>query len=204
MKILTACLAIIHGSCAITVQAKESTPPLEVFTFAKVKIGITTIIEAQNLFGKSIPYRSAMHDEEPKKVCYAANTKQGLYYIIFESGAMGGFSRITKFILDKKPPPNKCPATKMPDQYLKTGNNIEIGQSRNEFLRRLPINFRINGDMLQYTSTRKREATPDEVKTLKEMWPHEKSLQFDVQINIQAYFENNHLSRYEVSKTETY
>lgn len=188
-----------HASCNA-----ETPLPGEIFSLGGIKIGVSTLRDVQALLGKSSVTRSGKEDESPLEVCYEAPSSGEHFYIVFESGAMGGFSRVTDFVITKQRPAGECSRLTSVKSVASSGNGVQLGQSREEFLSKFPTRFAANGNDLSYQLQTTRPADTEELKNLKKEWPNEKSYKFDVVIDIQAHFDNGVLTRYQVSKIESF
>jgi hypothetical protein len=195
-----AVLAIV----ACTLCLAETTLSNDVFSLGSIKIGVSTLSDVQSLLGKSYLTRNGKDDESPLELCYEAPPPHGHFYVIFVSGVMGGFSRVTEFVITRQRPKGNCSRLMSAELIDSSGNGVHLGQSRNEFMGKFPIKFTENGSDLSYEVQAKRAANKDELKNLQKEWPNEKRYTFDVSVNIQAHFENGVLTRYQVSKIESF
>lgn len=167
-------------------------------------LGTTTIDEIQAEYGKAPILRSGREDESPLRVCYSNTFSKGKAFIVFESGAMGGFERVTGFRITTRYPRQQCPITKVSISSLTSGNGVRLLQLHKEFLEKFRIEFKQKEEQLWYEGESKREATKEELDRIRSMWPNEKQTFFDVIINIKADFKKDKLVDYSVSKVESY
>lgn len=196
-------IALIGISGPAMARPSEPVLPSEIFSLGKVNIGVTTIAEAQKVLGRSPTFRPNAQDESPLQICYLVESPKDRFYVVFESGAMGGFTRITGFGISRQRPEHRCGSLQSPMQVI-PGNGVEIGQTRKEFLSKFAIEFIRGGDNLSFQAKTKRAASTEELRSLKKAWPKEKVYQLDVFVSIQAHFEDGRLFKYEVSKIESY
>ena len=204
MKQNTRINAALLAFMACTSSPAETTLSNEVFSLGSIKIGSSTFHDVQSLLGGSHLTRSGKEDESPLELCYEAYLPHEHFYVIFVSGAMGGFSRITEFVMTKQHPKGDCSRLISAEVISSSGNGVRLGQSRSEFLARFPINFTEDGNDLSYELQTKRSANKDELKNLQKEWPHEKTYTFDISVHIKANFKHGLLDRYQVSKIESF
>ena len=175
----------------------------EVFAFDGVKIGVTTLAEVQARYGKTKMVRTAKEDGAPVAGCYYfAEAKQRMF-IIFESGALGGWDRVTALRISTKPMGNDCVSTK-DNVAITPGHGVRLGQNVKEFKQKVDVVFKRTGNTLGYIGESKRAATAEEMKRMQAVFPGEKQIEFDVVVIIKAKFDANRLTDYRVSKTESF
>jgi hypothetical protein len=195
--VLTSHLNVIAGS-------HLPTEPSGVFEIGKIQVGVTTLADAKAALGNSAEARQGQSDESPIQICYLIDSANGRYYIIFGSGAMGGFTRITEFSLTRDAPKQACTSVRSRNKLMATGNGVTLGQSRDEFYGKFLFKFKETGDISSYRENTTRIPNTEELSELRRAWPAEKTYQFDVSVSIDAVFKNGHLVKYRVSKIESF
>jgi hypothetical protein len=174
------------------------------FSIGQIKIGATTMDEAEQMLGPSEPFRSEKNDESPLSICYAVESPKGNFFVLLESGAAGGFKRITGFSISKANPKHTCGHLQAATESVLPANGVEIGDSRARFEKRFIVKFTHHGSNLSYESEGAREPSAEELENLKKMWPNEKSYRLDVTVRVSAHFDSDKLTSYTVSKVESY
>jgi hypothetical protein len=185
-------------------HAQTELVPKETFSFDDLKIGSATFDDVQDKYGQTTIIKSGKEDESAIQICYVHTSPKGKTFIVFESGPLGGFKRITSIHMSTRYSRKNCSSTQIDLSSLSWGNGVQLGQSRKDFLKKFNVNFKCVGTELVYESASKREATKEELDKLRANWPTEKQTFFDVIIEIKARFNNNHLSDYYLSKIESY
>ncbi|HVI55397.1 MAG TPA: hypothetical protein VM621_10125 [Luteibacter sp.] len=201
---LSIAIAMLVGCVNVMADAHSRTLSSDVFALGRIKIGVTTIAEAQEILGKTVSFRSRKVDESPVQICYLAESPNVRFYVLFEAGSMGGFSRITRFSISRQAPSQSCGSLRSPAEVMSSGNGVKIGQSYQEFLSKFSVRFTSVGDKLIYRAQTSRSPNAEELIVLKKAWPEEKAYRLEVLVNINADFENGFLSKYEVSRIESY
>jgi hypothetical protein len=202
MKLLIRCLFFFVLLNFNLVKAQNSVISPDVFQLNNIEIGKTSFKDIRAQLGKAKLIKNNKEDESPLKTCYVSNFARKKQFVVFESGAMGGFSRVTRINLTNRYPIKDCLNTKA--NVLKFGNGIYLGQSLNDFQKKFNVLFNRNGSKFILEEKSRRKATPDELNELRKNWPDESDFSFDVDISIEANFSNGHLANYAVSKTESY
>ena len=106
--------------------------PLKTFSINNVTIGITTLAEVQKTYGAAKVSRIKSEDGSDVRVCYTHSSQNGASYLLFESGPMGEFKKITGFRISMLRPIGNCVATKIDINTLETSNGIRLGQYRRD------------------------------------------------------------------------
>jgi len=184
-------------------SASARLPEAGAFSWGGVVIGSTTIDEIQSKYGIAPRIRVGANDESPVEICYRNSTSKG-GEIVFGSGPMGGFERITNFRVTKNSSKKNCALTSIDFLSLNTGNGVKLFQSKKHFMAAFGISFRDLGWVLLYKGSSKRKASPEEESVLRENYPTEPEYYFDVNSKIEAKFNNGILVDYYVSKLESY
>lgn len=189
----------------ILAHAQIGPIPEEVFFFGEVKIGSTTFDDIQAKYGKASIIRVGKEEEAAMQICYSPTSPKRKIFIVFETGPMGGFKKVTGFRITTHYQENKsCLATDIDLSALTFGNGVRLLQSREYFLKIFNVRFRQIEDKLVYEGESKREATKEELDKIRKDWPNENQVFFDVVITIRSEFKNNQLVDYYVSKIESY
>ena len=180
--------------------------PENFFIIDNLLIGKATFDDVKTKFGTANTFRRSSQEESDVLICYSSSIKQHKAYLIFESGAMGGFNRITGFRLTTDSYINKnCSNTEIDLLSLRTASGVGLKQTKKDFLRRHKVNFKLQkNSKLIYQNESKRDATEEEKQELQKNWPDEKQYYFDVLVNIEAKFRNNLLIDYKVSRVESF
>lgn len=186
-------------------HASASILPEGIFIIDNLRIGEATFDDIKSKFGSANTFKRSALEESDILICYSSSIKQRKAYLIFESGAMGGFNRITGFRLTNNFINKNCSNTEVDLLSLKTGAGVRLKQTKNDFLRIHKVNFRLKkNSKLLYQNESKREATEEERQELQKNWPEEKQYYFDVLVNIEAKFRNNLLIEYKASRVESF
>ncbi len=121
--------------------------PASVFTLDRITIGVSTIEDVNAIYGKvgDSPV-NPNEDESDETVCYAAHSRRGSAEIVFETGAMGGYTDITGFRISTRSRHTHC-------------TRIELDMKR---VRALPIKFKRRGSELRHEGLTRRAATTAE------------------------------------------
>ncbi len=177
--------------------------PEETFSFDSVKIGSTTFAQVQEQYGKSMVSRLSKEDGAPVSICYFFNSPRGKVFVSFESGAMGGWDRVTHMRIAARSLGKDC-APVSGNVPVSPGNNIRLRQTRSEFKQKFNVAFSAIGSALRYVKESKRDATAEELDRIRSINSKEKQAQFDVVVEIKAIFKNDLLVDYSVSKIESF
>lgn len=177
--------------------------PDEVFSFGQVQIGKTTLAEVQALYGKAPQIRTSRDDGAPIALCYHFNTDNRKTHLLFESGAMGGWERVTMFRISRGKIAPDCTATKGIGA-IAPALGLRLGMSLEELKKKTGVPFAKAGNSLRYSGGFKRPATDDERKRLQSAHPGEERYEFDVVVTIEARFENDKLTDFLVRKIESF
>lgn len=199
---LLANASIAMALCASVSLAAEV--PAQTFSINGATVGVTTLDEVSKTYGMVEPARVSKDEEANVTVCYAYSSPKGKSFLVFESGAMGGWTRITGFRISTARPSGDCASTKIDVGALATGNGVRLGQSLEDFKKAVPVDLKRHGSELTYKALGQRAATQEELKRLRTMWPNEKQDYFDVTTNIKAKFQDNRLIDFYVHKIESY
>lgn len=178
--------------------------PSQVFSINHATVGFTTLDQIRETYGIAQTARVSRDDGADIVMCYAHSARGRRSFLVFESGAMGGFTRITGFRLSLLAPSVRCASTTIDIGALATGNGIQLRQSRVDFENALPVEFRRRGSQLIYEAVSRRVATAEEQKRLRVRWPESKQDYFDVTITIKAKFSRDRLIDLYVHKIESY
>lgn len=192
------CISLMTLSLGVF-SANTYAMDVSVLSLDKVIIGVTTLEDIYTLYGKNKENRK---DTASIEVCYA-NSSQNIF-TVFQSGAMGGFDRITGFKLMTRKPELFCVASNIDMRFMATGNGVQLDQSRDDFLRNFDISFIDNGRTLKYDEESRRKLTKSEMEMLNVIPSSKVQSWFDVFTSISARFVNGRLTYYEVSKVESY
>lgn len=195
-------VAVLVALHAIPACATEVPP--QIFSINGATVGITTLDEIQKTYGRAELLRTGRGEEADVLICYVHSSPKGKSFLVFESGAMGGWRRITGFRISTTLPSRKCVPTKIDIVGLAAGNTIELGQSQARFLKAVPIKFERIGSELTYEAMSRREATQEELNRMRSGRADEKQLYFDVMTVIKARFHNNCLVDLYIHRIETY
>jgi hypothetical protein len=188
--------------CASVSLAAEV--PAGIFSVNNSTVGVTTLAKVQKTYGMAEPLRVSREDEADVTLCYAHSSSSGESFLIFESGVMGGYKRITGFRITILRPNGNCVSTKINIGALSTGNGVRLGQSLEGFRKAVPVEFKRYGSDLNYEAVTQRVATKEELERLRAKSPNEKQDYFDVTTIIKAKFEDNGLIDLYVHKIESY
>lgn len=194
VSVMALCVSI---SCA-------AEAPSQLFSINSATVGITTLDEIQKTYGLAEPSKINRDEEADVLICYVHASPKVESFLVFESGAMGGWKRITGFRISTARPSGKCIPTKIDIAALATGNGIRFGQGLEDFKKAIPVEFKHLGSDLTYEAVGQRAATQEELKRLRARWPDEKQAYFDVTTLIKAKFQDNRLVELYVHKIESY
>lgn len=178
--------------------------PSETFSIGKVTLGVTTLTQIQEVFGRAPVSRVSRQDEADIQICYVYSSQKETLYLVFESATMGGLDQISGFTISRRRPVGNCVPTSVDVGTLPTGNGVRLGQSYLAFKQAIPVDFRRRGSELYYEAVTQRMATPEELKRLRARWPDEEQHYFDVTTTLRAKFKNNQLIDFYVRKIESY
>jgi hypothetical protein len=192
------CSFLLIVSCA---QSKEI--PESAFRVGEVQLLQTTLDDVQKQFGTSNLSRGKSEDSLIE-ICYVHKLKGKNAFVVFETGPMGGFRRVTGFRLSVIDPKKDCAETNVDLLSLSTADGISLNLSKREFLKKMPILFNQQGSNLNYEMQSKREASKEELEKMRTMWPKETQTFFDVVTSINATFDKGRLTNYYISKIESY
>jgi hypothetical protein len=187
-------------------QASNATSgdvPDTMFSLGSVEIGKTSLDEIEIKFGKTDKIRGKGEDSAVE-ICYKQIIRDKKLTVIFESGPMGGFKRVTGFRITEKPQKKACAATSIDLSMISTGNGASLFQDRDYFLKISPVSFKKKGSTLFCEINSIRNASKEELLKIKKIWPNERQAFFDVTVSIEAVFDKKHLIEYSVRKIETY
>lgn len=178
--------------------------PAQTFSINGATVGVTTLDEVSKIYGMVEPSKTGPGDSAGIAICYVHLSAKGESFLFFESGAMGGWTRITGFRISTVRPSGDCASTKIAVGALATGNGVRLRQSLEDFKKAVPVDLKRHGSELTYKALSQRAATQEELKRLRTMWPNEKQDYFDVTTNIKAKFQDNQLIDFYVHKIESY
>lgn len=178
--------------------------PSQFFSINNATVGVTTLDEIQQTYGVASISRVNRDEEADITMCYIYSSPEGKSFLVFESGVMGSFKRITGFRISTFLPNVDCEPTKVDVGMLKTGNGIRLGQSLMEFKKSFPVDFKRKGSELIYEAVSQRTATQEELIKLRTNWPNEGQVYFFVTTIVKAKFKNNRLIDLYVHKIESY
>jgi hypothetical protein len=190
------------ASC-VSASFTNEVPP-QIFSINNATVGVTTLDEVRKIYGMVEPSRVSREDEADITVCYVHFSSRGESFLVFESGVMGSFKRITGFRISTLRPTGNCVSTNIDVGDLVTGNGVRLGQSLEDFEKAVPVKFKRRGLELIYEAVSQRAATQEELKRLRANWPNEKQDYFDVTTIIKAKFQDNRLIDFYVHKIESY
>jgi len=197
-------LALIAFASLLGPSACKAGVLEEFFTFGEVKIGTTTLAEAQTIYGDAKSSRTSKEDGAPIAVCYFFIRDKEKVFVALESGAMGGWERVTSLRLSKKSLGNDCSQTKG-NIAIDAGGGVRIADGQRAFKQKFGgVSFKQTSRGLAYVGETKRTATSDEVKRMKSAHPKETQIEFDVVVTINAKFDSNRLADYRISKMESF
>ncbi|MES2826298.1 MAG: hypothetical protein V4732_22075 [Pseudomonadota bacterium] len=94
-----------------------------IFVLDTTEIDVTTLDNIYKLYGKNKENKS---DAASLEVCYRNSTQNA--FVVFESGAMGGFTRITSIKIMTHKPKLFCAITNVDILSLTYGNGVRLGQ----------------------------------------------------------------------------
>ncbi len=206
MKKLSSCFlsnSLIAMAFFASTSLAAEVPP-RIFSINNATVGITTLDEVQKTYGMAEPSRVSREDEADVTVCYVHSSSRGESFLVFESGVMGGFKRITGFRISVLRPNGNCVSTEINVGALATGNGVRLGQSLEGFQKAVPVGFKRHGSDLTFEAVTQRIATKAELERLRARWPNEKQDYFDVTTIIKAKFQDNRLIDFYVHKIESY
>ncbi len=173
-------------------------------TLLNFTIGKETIKEIQKQLGKSKEIRN--EDCSAVRICYRSRNDGA--FIVFESGAMGGWNDLTSFYLTSKrkyiTDPKSCKEIIIRNK-LQTRSELKIGMSKQEIEDILGVpNKRISNDFF-YVYESMRRMTDAEIKRMMAQWPNVvEEPYFSVESFIHAKFEKGRLFYLSISSTESY
>jgi len=206
LKKLTSCFLsnalVTVAFCASASLATEV--PSRIFSINNAMVGITTLDEVRKTYGMAESSRVSREDEADITICYVHSSSRGESFLVFESGVMGGFKRITGFRISTLRQNGNCMLTNIDVGALATGNGVRLGQSLESFKKAVPVKFKRCASGLTYEALSQRAATQEELKRLRANWPNEKQDYFDVTTVIKAKFRDNRLIDLYVHKIESY
>lgn len=178
--------------------------PSQIFSINSATVGVTTLDEVQEIYGSAEPSRISREDEADVAICYVHSSPRGKSFIVFESGVMEGFKRITGFRISTVQPSRNCISTRIDIGSLVTENGVRLGLSLSAFKKSVPVAFKCSGSALTYEAVSQKKATQEELKKLRTNWPNEKQDYFDITTIIKAKFHDNRLIDFYVHKIESY
>lgn len=205
---------LLASALCTSVSLAAEVPP-QTFSINNVTVGVTTLADVQKTYGMAAVSRVSRGDGADVRVCYAHSSPKGASFLVFESGAMGGWKRITGFRISTLRPSGNCVSTKIDIGTLETGNGIRLGQGLVDFKKAISVEFKRRGSELiyeavsqraaDYEAARQRAATQEELKEelkrLRAKWPDENY--FDVTTTLRAKFKDNRLIDFYVRKIES-
>ncbi|SRR6266571_4815775 len=195
-------ISIVIALCPNVPLAAEI--PSQTFSINNATVGVTTLDEIRKTYGEAKPSKVGPGDGADETICYTSSSPKGRSFVIFETGAMGGWTQITGFRISTLRQSGNCFSTKIDIGALATGNGVKLGQSLVDFEKAIPVEFKRLGSELTYEAVSRRAATQEELKKLRAKWPDEKRDYFDVTINLIAKFKDNRLIDFYVHKIESY
>jgi hypothetical protein len=198
-------LALLFASCISVGDLRAATDTLEdgVFMLGPVQIGATSFNQIRSWFGAAETTSPGL-DGSHQQICYVLNSGGRKMHIIFETGPMGGFNKVTGIRLGSKGAPKSCLALKAGAELMAFGNGVQLGQEKSEFIRRFNIRFQQEDLVLTYECDYLREATLEELSLLRKNWPMETRTYFDVNVSVRAQFAERQLEEYYVRRIESY
>lgn len=98
-------------------------------TLLGVRIGRETLAEIQSRFGDTETFRHPPHgDSFDVEICYASLRAGEPVWVVFGSGAMGGWQTVTLFqVLSKAPTDARCTPSTLGDGPIATDSGIRLG-----------------------------------------------------------------------------
>jgi len=178
--------------------------PSQFFSINSATVGTTTLDEIQKTYGVAELSKTNQGEEADVLICYVHASPKGESFLVFESGPMGGWKRITGFRISTVRPHGKCTPTKIDISALATGNGIRLGQSLEAFKKAVPVEYNRTDSELTYETVGQRAATQEELRKLRAKWPDEKQTYFEVTILIKAKFQHNRLVELYAHRIESY
>lgn len=198
--LLAAIVSLWLAGCA---TAKAVELPADAFVIDDVTIGETTFADIERKFGKSARFRTSTDDGEDEFLCYADLAQEPVSFVIFETGAMGGWDQVTGFRITKNKP-KQCEVTAR-GLASKIGNGIKLGDGRADFARKFKGELRATSDgVFAYERESKRRATADELAYLRKTFPTSSATEFDVIVEAVATFSKGRLADYSLRRIESY
>jgi hypothetical protein len=204
MKIIFS-LVLFIASCISVGEPPAPTETLEdsVFMLGPVKIGVTSFDQIRYWFGAA-ETTSAEPDGSHQQICYVLSSNGRTRHVIFETGPMGGFKKVTGIRIGSKVTPKSCRALNTGSELMAFRNGVQLGQEKTEFIRRFNVKFQQESFVLTYESDFRREATLDELSLLRKNWPMETRTYFNVNVYVRAQFSEGQLEDYYVRRIESY
>jgi hypothetical protein len=174
---------VLATSCA------AQTLPEGLFSIGKFELGKADISDVQAYFGLSELRSLTLGDGPDRAVCYSNGNKGSSPTVIFETGALGGWKKITAYRLTTRHKRN-CEPTVISIAELSTGNGLHLGSDRRSVLRTL------NKPSSQSSTVRveqvyQQKATSEEVNRIRSAHPDATQFVFDVVDTIEVHFKDN-------------
>jgi hypothetical protein len=101
MKFFFCLIAALHLSTLGT-QCTAQTLPQGLFSIGPFEIGEATVEDVQSQFGVNRPAPIEPGEGADVALCYSASTSPSAPTVVFQTGALGGWKRITAFRLTKR------------------------------------------------------------------------------------------------------
>jgi hypothetical protein len=183
-QLLSASVYVLATSCG------SQTLPEGMFSIGKFELGKTTTSDVQTYFGPSEFRPLELGDGPDRGACYSNGNTAFSPTIVFETGALGGWTEITAYRLTKRHK-RKCEPTVISIAKLSTGNGLHLLSDRRAATKALntppsksPITIRVE-------QAYQRKATPEEVNRIRKAYPDATHFAYDVVDTIELRFKNN-------------
>ena len=204
MRILVFVFVMVAASFANDVLAASNQMDERMFELGGVRIGVTNLEEVRSRFGDAELVPDATDDGSAKTVCYFYTAGSRNTVVYFETGPMGGFSRVTGIRVAFASAPEKCIRLQSDSGLDVFQNAARLGETQAKFIKRFALKFKRQKSALVFESNFRREATTHELTMLRQQWPNELRSYFDVNVIIRASFDAGRLSDFYIHRIESY
>jgi hypothetical protein len=179
--------------------------PQEIFAIDRFEIGKATIEDVQSHFGPNKPYAIEPSDGADVAVCYSNGVSSSAPAILFETGALGAWEKITAYRLTKRGN-RQCSLTSVSLSTMVTRNGLTLDTKRRvvvNVLRRTKSLISTT-EKIRLEEVYQREPTKEEAARMHRANPDSNQIKFDVVDTVEIGFKRGAVNNLYVRRLVSY
>jgi hypothetical protein len=199
MKFLANLTTALHLS-AFGFACGAQTLPQGLFSIGQFEIGKSTVDDVQSHFGVNKPVPIEPGEGADVALCYSTSGSPLAPTIVFETGALGGWSEVTAYRITRRGQ-RRCQLTNAALGTMSTGNGLNLNTARKLVVRVLRQSKpTVSGERIHVEEVYRRKPTESEAARMRLSGSDPEQIEFDVIETVEVRFKRGVLDELYVKR----